>query len=200
MVSTPLIARSALGSAAQPGRYGAHGEGPPGVILVARTGLAIAHIASRKGKTLDVMQRLADVLGTMPEDGPRHVAGVGIALVGCGPGQWLALAEGERQLISRLTVAVAGAASMVDLTSAKAVMGIAGPRARDVLAKGCGLDLEPAEFPSGSAAAAQVDHIACQLWQIDATPAYELMVGRSLAKSFWSWLTASAAEYGYEVR
>jgi len=200
VASPPLIARSALAGAAQPGRYGAHGEGPPGAILVARTGLAIAHIVSRKGKAADVMQRLADVLGTMPEDGPRHVAGAGVALVGCGLGQWLALAEGERQLISRLTVAVAGAASMVDLTSAKAVMGIAGPRARDVLAKGCGLDLDPTEFPPGSATVTQVDHIACQLWRSDATPAYELMVNRSLAKSFWSWLTASAAEYGYEVR
>jgi sarcosine oxidase subunit gamma len=103
-------------------------------------------------------------------------------------------------LISRLTVAVAGAASIIDLTSAKAVIGIAGLRARDVLAKGCSIDLHPAEFPSGSAAATQVDHIACQLWQIDTTPDYELMVGRSLAKSLWSWLTASAAEFGYEVR
>jgi sarcosine oxidase subunit gamma len=143
---------------------------------------------------------LAAVLGTMPEDEPRYVVGEGIALVGCGPGQWLALAESERQLVSRLTVAVAGAASMIDLTSAKAVIRIAGPRARDVLAKGCGLDLHPTEFPAGSAAATQVDHVACQLWQINATPAYELMVGRSLAKSFWSWLTTSAAEYGYEVR
>jgi len=200
VVSTPLIARSALAGAVQPGRYGVHSEGPPGVILVARVNLAIAHIASRKGKANVVMDRLAAVLGTMPEDEPRHVAGEGIALMGCGPGQWLALAESERQLVSRLTVAVAGAASMVDLTSAKAVIGIAGPRARDVLAKGCGLDLHPTEFPSGSAAATQVDHIACQLWQIDATPTYELMVGRSVAKSFWSWLTASAAEYGYEVR
>jgi sarcosine oxidase gamma subunit len=25
------------------------------------------------------------------------------------------------------------------------------------------------------------------------------MVNRSLARSFWSWLAASAAEYGYEV-
>ena len=42
-------------------------------------------------------------------------------------------------------------------------------------------------------------HIGCQLWQVDETPTFDLLVNRSLAKSFWSWLTASAAEYGYEV-
>jgi sarcosine oxidase gamma subunit len=37
------------------------------------------------------------------------------------------------------------------------------------------------------------------LWQTDSTPAYDLAVDRSIAPSFWTWLTASAAEYGYEV-
>ena len=36
------------------------------------------------------------------------------------------------------------------------------------------------------------------LWQEEA-PTYDIAVPSSLARSFWSWLTASAGEYGYEV-
>ena len=38
-----------------------------------------------------------------------------------------------------------------------------------------------------------------QLWQIDDTRSYDIAVFRSLSESFWRWLTASAAEFGYEV-
>jgi sarcosine oxidase subunit gamma len=34
---------------------------------------------------------------------------------------------------------------------------------------------------------------------VDETPTYEIAVPRSLAKSLWAWLSASAAEFGYEV-
>ncbi len=38
-----------------------------------------------------------------------------------------------------------------------------------------------------------------QLWQADGTRSYDIAVFRSLSGSFWRWLTASAAEFGYEV-
>jgi sarcosine oxidase subunit gamma len=41
--------------------------------------------------------------------------------------------------------------------------------------------------------------MGCLIWQGDDHPTFDLAVNRSLAKSFWSWLAASAAEYGYEV-
>ena len=41
--------------------------------------------------------------------------------------------------------------------------------------------------------------IDVQLWQLDATPAYDLIVARGFAGSFWHWLEESAAEYGLEV-
>jgi methylglutamate dehydrogenase subunit D len=88
---------------------------------------------------------------------------------------------------------------VTDHTSAKAVVRIAGARARDALAKGCPIDLDPRVFKPGSAATTRIALIDCSLWQADSTPAYDLAVDRSIAPSFWTWLTASAAEYGYEV-
>ena len=201
MASMELMARSALAGAARFGRYGAHVDGAPGVVLSERAGLAIAHIAARKGKVSEVVEWLSAVSGAAPENGPGCVTGDGMVVMGCAPGQWFVLSEGRRSAtaIARLTDALAGIASVIDHSSGKVVVRVAGPCARDVLAKGCPIDLDARAFGPGSAAATEIAHIGCQLWQVDETPTFDLVVNRSLAKSFWSWLTASAAEYGYEV-
>ena len=76
---------------------------------------------------------------------------------------------------------------------------MSGPRVRDTLAKGCSLDLHPRAFKPGDAATTPVALIDCQIWQLDETPTYALAVPSSFAESFWDWLTASAAEFGYTV-
>ena len=201
MASIELVDRSGLAGTARPGRYGARVDGPPGVVLSERTGLAIAHIAARNGKIAEVLEWLGAVSGAVPEDGPRYVTGDGMVVVGCAPGQWFVLSEGKRSAtaVARLTDALAGIASVIDHSSGKVVVRVAGPRARDALAKGCPIDLDARAFGPGGAAATEIAHMGCQLWQVDAEPTFDLMVNRSLAKSFWSWLAASSAEYGYEV-
>ncbi len=201
MASTALIAHSALAGTARLGRYGARGESPPGVLLSEHSGLTIAHVAARKGRVAEVIEWLGAVAGVAPEDGLRCVMGDSIALVGCAPGQWFAVSAGtgNANIVARLTDALAGIASVIDHSSGKVVVRMTGPRARDMLAKGCPIDLNPRDFGPGSAVATEIAHIGCQLWQVDDKPTFDLMVNRSIAKSFWSWLAASAAEYGYEV-
>ncbi len=201
MASSELIARSALAGTARIGRYGARGDSQPGVFLSERRDLAIAHIAARKDKVWEVVEWLSAVSGATPEEGPRCETGDGMVVVGSAPGQWFVLSEGERSLtaVERLTDALAGIASVIDHSSGKVVLRVAGPRARDVLAKGCPIDLDARVFGPGSAAVTEIAHIGCQLWQVDEAPTFDLIVNRSLAKSFWSWLAASSAEFGYEV-
>jgi sarcosine oxidase subunit gamma len=76
---------------------------------------------------------------------------------------------------------------------------VSGPRARDVLSKGLPIDLDPRAFPLGSAATSTISLMGVQLWQADDTRSYDIAFFRSLSESFWRWLTASAAEFGYEV-
>jgi sarcosine oxidase subunit gamma len=199
--SSELIARSALAGTARLGRYGARAESPPGVTLSEREDLAIAHVVARQGKLAEVLDWLSAVTGATVEDGPRGATGDGMMVVGCAPGQWFVFCQGARSAtaVARLTDALTGIASVIDHSSGKVVVRVAGPLARDVLAKGCATDLDPRVFGPGSTAATEIAHIGCQLWQVDETPTFDLAVNRSIAKSFWSWLTASASEYGYEV-
>jgi sarcosine oxidase subunit gamma len=68
-----------------------------------------------------------------------------------------------------------------------------------VLAKGLPIDLHPSVFAPGSAATSVIALMGATLWQVDAAPSYDIAVFRSLAGSFWTWLTDSAAEFGCEV-
>ena len=124
-----------------------------------------------------------------------------VSFVGYGPGQWLAVSEtlASEAMARDLAERLKGLASMSDQSSGRTVIRVSGPRARDVLAKGLPIDLDPRAFPLGSAATSTISLMGVQLWQADDTRSYDIAVFRSLSESFWRWLAASAAEFGYEV-
>jgi methylglutamate dehydrogenase subunit D len=198
MAEIRLKARSPFDGLLKPGRHGAQ-AGAPGVTLSERAGLALCVISAGAGKASEVAAKMASVTGL---NEPKRVTKNGFALIGTAPGQWLAVAESKeaRALPAMLGVALKGLATVVDLSDGKAVLRISGPRVRETLAKGCSLDLHPSVFKPGSAATTPVALIDCVIWQIDETPTYDLAVPSSYAESFWSWLSASAAEFGYMVK
>ena len=167
-----------------------------------RTGLALFVISAGAGKASEVAAKMASVTGL---DLPMGLEAREQERI-C-PDRHRARPMARRRREQRgpraaamLGVALKGDATMVDLSDGKAVLRISGPRARDTLAKGCSLDLHPRVFKPGSAATTPVALIDCVIWQVDETPTYDLAVPTSYAESFWSWLTASAAEYGYTVK
>ena len=117
------------------------------------------------------------------------------------PETWLILRDGSQgdDLTRELAAACGEAASVVDQTWGKSIIRISGARARDVLAKGCRIDLHPRVFGPGKSAVTPIAHIHAVLTQIDATPTFDLIVPSTLARDFVEWLRLSAAEFGYEV-
>jgi len=196
-----LAPRTPLHAVAVPGRYGRCVGGARAVLLTECLGMRLCVIGARRGKTAEVAEVIRSLTGLAPPPGPNYVTANGLSLVGTAPGQWLASAEGEAagELLAKVVAALAGLATTVEQSDGKAVIRVAGPRARAALAKGCSLDLDPRAFAPGDAATTPIALIDCTLWQVDAAPTYELAVPSSLAASFWSWLTAAAAEYGYEI-
>jgi sarcosine oxidase subunit gamma len=193
-----LQATSALAGIGVPGRYGKQ-EGEPGVVISERVGLGLATLAARRGAPLRVAVKAS--YGVDLSDGSAVVHGPEVSFIGYGPGQWLAVSEslaGE-SLAGDLAQKLKGLASVSDQSGGRTVLRISGPRARDVLAKGLPIDLDPRAFPLGSAATSIISLMGVQLWQTDDTRSYDLAIFRSVSESFWRWLTASAAEFGYEV-
>jgi heterotetrameric sarcosine oxidase gamma subunit len=195
-----LASRSALAAIAVPGRYGRK-DGDPGVTLSERVDVGVATVMARKGQSVALREAVRTAYGMTLPDASRHVIGPSAGFIGTGPEQWLAVSERlpNGELAADLSRRLMGLASVSDQSDGRAVIRIAGPKARDVLAKGLPIDLHRSVFTPGSAATSVISLMGVTLWQVDDTPTYDIAVFRSLAGSFWKWLTDSAAEFGYEV-
>ena len=195
--------RAALADVLRNGRHGAS-NGAPGLILCERTELSAATLIARKGQARALAELVKSAYGIDLPSTPRFAGnqlpdGRFLVFLWAGFEQWLALIEGAQEFERELTLGLGKRASIADQSDARAVLRLRGPKAREVLAKGIAIDLHPRAFKTGDVALTLAAHIGVQLWQVDETPTYEIAVARSLAKNLWAWLSASAAEYGYEV-
>ena len=103
------------------------------------------------------------------------------------------------RLAARVRARVGPFAAVSDQSDTRLVLLLRGPCVRDVLAKGVPVDLHPQAFKAGDVACTLVAYINIQIDMLDDAPTYQLTAPRSMAGSFWLWLTAAAAEFGYEV-
>jgi sarcosine oxidase subunit gamma len=126
----------------------------------------------------------ADLAGLPLPLEPNRVAAMGPARVlWLGPDEWLVVAEGEAlDLLPRLERAAAGRrAAIVDLSSSRVVVQIAGPRARALLETGCGLDLHPRAFAASRCAQTLLHRVPVIFDQVSDAPVYRLFIRRAYA-------------------
>lgn len=181
-------------------RSGSHGPVPIGITISQRR-LSIVQLTERKGQAGSVPAALESVTGlSLPGPGEMRSARE-LSAVWVQPGSWLLVQpwRAEPSLARVVEAACGRTASIVDLTGGKAVLRLTGPKARDVLAKGCRIDLHPRAFGPGCAAATVIGHVDTLLLQVDEAPTFDLVVGSTYAASFLDWLEHAAEEYGYEL-
>lgn len=115
-----------------------------------------------------------------------------------GPDEWLVLTRpgAEAAMIGRLRDALGDVhAAVTDVTGNRTRLRLAGRHARDVLAKGCSLDLHPRRFRPGQCAQTILARAGILLHQIDDRPSYDIFPRRSFAEYVHAWLDDAAAEY-----
>jgi methylglutamate dehydrogenase subunit D len=156
---------------------------------------------ARRGKSTELAARVKERFATELPLTPRRVADSRIHFISAGPGRWLAAAPNQSPVTfeSDLREALSGLASVASQSDGRSIVRVSGPKARDALAKGVPLDLDPAVFGPGDTAMTVVAHINVHLWQIDTAPTYDFAVFRSFAGSFCEWLLDAAAEFGVLV-
>ncbi|MCH8090580.1 MAG: sarcosine oxidase subunit gamma [Chloroflexi bacterium] len=134
---------------------------------------------------------------------PNTVAEGGeISALWLGPDEWLLLTPPDRQRDVVLTLKAALGdtfAAVNDLSGGQTVVRIQGTHARDVLSKGCPLDLHPRVFGPGQCAQSHISKTMALIRQIDDTPTYDVIVRRSFADYLARWLEEAAQEYGLAV-
>jgi sarcosine oxidase subunit gamma len=118
-------------------------------------------------------------------------------LLTCPPGALATLAGSLRKALSDVHAAV------TDVSDGRVALRLAGPNARDVLAKGCPLDLHPRAFATGNCAqsllakASVLIHLPNDDGQRG--PTFDLYVARSFAHYLFAWLEDAGREYGVQV-
>ncbi|HEY4037403.1 MAG TPA: sarcosine oxidase subunit gamma family protein [Burkholderiaceae bacterium] len=115
----------------------------------------------------------------------------GLRVLWLGPDDWLIVTpEGsEGRVANELQQASGeGFATVLELGSGQTVIELCGPRAREVIAKGCPLDLHSRVFGPGCCAQSRLARTLVTLLQVDQTPTFELIVRRSFADYLWQWL------------
>ncbi|MGW0737186.1 sarcosine oxidase subunit gamma [Streptomyces sp. NPDC002851] len=114
-----------------------------------------------------------------------------------GPDEWLVLSPAEETAVAaELTAALGGdPGSVVDVSANRTTLELTGPAAREVLEKGCPLDLHPRAFGPGRAVSTTVGPVAVVLWQVDDGPTYRLFPRSSFADYLARWLIDAMSEY-----
>ncbi len=145
----------------------------------------------------------AEALGFEPPSKPNTTAGAGgrVALW-LGPDEWLVTTPpGEEAETADALRAAFGDRHVVvtDVTDGRAVIGLAGAGARDVLTMGCPLDLHPRAFAAGACAQSTLAKSLVILHCTDDAPAYDIFVERSFADYLWKWLEDAARSHGMAV-
>ena len=153
-------------------------------------------VDARDARTAD---RIGAALGSpLPTRPNTTAAGEPWSSIWLGPDEWLVVGpEDDELLIERaLRAALADAhGSVVDVSANRTTLELRGPTAREVLAKGCALDLHPRRFRAGACAQTALARAQVVLRQLDDEPLYWILVRRSFAPYLVEWLIDAMAEY-----
>ena len=138
-------------------------------------------------------------VGAAPPADANTVAAAGRnEILWLGPDEWLVVTPPGKQgaLEAALGEALAGQhVSAVDTTDARTTIRIHGAHARDVLMKGCPLDLHPRAFGPGKCAQTIIAKADVLIHQRDDAPTYDIYVLCSFARYLWDWLVDAAREF-----
>ena len=132
---------------------------------------------------------------------PKIIGQGDVRAVWAGPDQWLLMTHTTAE-IPGLQQTLSDFGAFSDQSDSRIMVRIYGRDVREALAKGCMIDLHATAFPVGSAALTSIAHMGVHLWRLEDGPdgaVFEIAVARSMAGSFWSWFSASVAEFGCSV-
>ncbi|MCY4589043.1 MAG: sarcosine oxidase subunit gamma [Alphaproteobacteria bacterium] len=174
--------------------------GPRGAGIAIRERRLLGKLVVRGDtRDTDFIDTVQGTVGTAPPTTPnRCVFHDTLAVIWLGPDEWLVVTPPGREE-GLLDALAAEGIVVTDVSDQSTVIRLTGPRAREVLAQGCALDLHPRSFRVGSAAQSRIGRIRTTLWQVDDQPGYDLLVSCSFAAWLWAWLTDAGGEFGVRV-
>jgi sarcosine oxidase, subunit gamma len=136
-------------------------------------------------------------LGTRVPREPGTFAAGAATIASLGPDEWLVIAPPGAGLETELRATLTGSRdAVVDVSDQRTTFELSGPRARDVLATGCSIDLHPTVFGPGRCAETLLARAGVILLAVDDAPTFHLLARRSYAAYVTAWLLDAMIELG----
>jgi sarcosine oxidase, subunit gamma len=149
----------------------------------------------------ELVRRGTNIL--LPEVPNTSLSSTGVSALWLGPHEWLIVTSGglESAVQSSLRETLANRNHAVtDITSGNAVISLSGTRVRDVVAKGCSIDLYERFLGPASCAQTHIAKASVLIWRSDDSSRLNLIVRRSFAEYLALWLQDAGREYGLTRR
>jgi sarcosine oxidase subunit gamma len=174
-------------------------ENSAGVIAQVRQGLGLAKILVRKSAATALARSVQTHFNCALPISPHRMCGNDIAVMGIGPGSWLAMCEhGGNDFARSLKPILGPFAAISDQSDAYCVFRLMGPHLRAALSKLVPIDIHDRAFKVGDVAETIAGHVGILFWRLDDTagsPVFDIAVARSFSVSLRHTLIQSAAEF-----
>lgn len=114
------------------------------------------------------------------------------------PRQWILVSKDEKAPDFSRSIAqeIIEHGYVSEQSDSRVCIRISGKYARELLSRGCRLDLHPSVASPGFCAQTPIAQISVLLHQVDALPTYDLYLYSGFARSFWHWLSDTAKQFG----
>jgi sarcosine oxidase subunit gamma len=153
-------------------------------------------------KSAEFLDAVAKVTGLALPLEPNTVATGAHDIYWLGPNEWMLV--GEQADTSRLVAALGEElkqqhAAVNDMSGGQITYRLSGNSARQLLSKGCALDLHPSVFGAGACAQTGLAKAGVIIRPLDCEAGFDVLVRRSFADYLWQWLLRAGREYRIEV-
>ncbi|KQM54471.1 hypothetical protein ASE69_18405 [Sphingomonas sp. Leaf208] len=164
-------------------------------VTVARISTPALHLLRLRGFDDAVLGALDRCLSTELPRVPNHAVGTDPRAIAIAPGEWMLV--GSVVPSAALLAAASGArvAHVADLGEGRVVYAVAGPRARDLVAKGCTIDLHPRVFGPSRAAQSALAQVFVVIDQPSEEAVFHIYADASYVQHLDLWFADAVLEF-----
>ena len=150
----------------------------------------------------EFLDAVAKVAGVALPVAPNTVESGEHDIYWLGPNEWMLV--GEHAATSRVVAALSQEmqrqhVAVSDLSGGQIIYRLSGDGTRQLLSKGCSLDLHPSVFGAGACAQTGLAKASVIIRPLSGESGFDVLVRRSFADYLWQWLLRAGREYRIEV-
>ena len=137
-----------------------------------------------------------EVVGDLPTGANTVLRNGQRSILWLGPDEWLIVGEEGSEVGAELTKAFSDRhVSVLGVSANRVIIELSGPGAREVLARGCSLDLHPREFATDQCAQTLLAQVQIILEQTTDAPTFRIYVRPSFSRYLADWLLKAVSEF-----